>query len=168
LNPIGSSVIPSVISSVEQGVRIQLQLAPYLFFNGNCEAAFHFYANCLGGKITAMQSNRDAPTAAEMTPEWRTKIRHACLLVGTREFMGADRRPEVYEAPKGFSVLLGCVNPTEAERVFRALAVGGTVTAPFGETFWAQRFGMLVDQFGIPWMINCYPLPPVNRAMSTT
>jgi PhnB protein len=149
-------------------VRIQLQLGPYLFFNGNCEAAFTFYASCLGGKITAMQTNADAPSAAEMTPEWRTKIRHACLLVGTREFMGADRRPDVYEAPKGFSVLLGFVNPAEAERVFRALAVGGTVTAPFGETFWARRFGMLTDQFGIPWMINCYPLPTNNRAMSIT
>jgi PhnB protein len=97
----------------------RLQLNPYLFFNGNCEAAFTFYAQCLGGKITAMQSNADAPNAAQMTVEWRTKIRHACLLVGTREFMGADRRPEQYEAPKGFSVLLGFHNPAEAERIFR-------------------------------------------------
>jgi PhnB protein len=113
-----------------------------------------------------MQTNADAPTAAQMTPEWRGKIRHACLLVGTREFMGADRRPEAYEVPKGFSVLVGFINPAEAERVFQALTVGGTVTAPFGETFWAQRFGMLTDQFGIPWMINCYPLPTQSRAMS--
>ena len=147
---------------------MRIQLGPYLFFDGNCEAALRFYANCLGGKITAMQTNEDAPNAAAMTPEWRAKIRHASMVVGTREFMGADRRPEVYEAPKGFSVLLGFVNPAEAERVFRALAVGGTVTAPFGETFWARRFGMLTDQFGVPWMINCYPLPTVNRAMSTT
>ena len=145
-----------------------MQLNPYLFFNGNCEAAFTFYAKCLGGTITAMQNNADAPTAAQMTPEWRGKIRHASLSVGTREFMGADRRPEVYEAPKGFSVLLGFINPAEAERVFHALAVGGTVTAPFGETFWARRFGMLTDQFGIPWMINCYPLPTQSRAMSIT
>jgi PhnB protein len=145
-----------------------MQLNPYLFFNGNCEAAFAFYAQCLGATITAMQTNADAPTAAQMTPEWRGKIRHASMNVGTREFMGADRRPEVYEAPKGFSVLLGFVNPTGAERVFHALAVGGTITVPFGEIFWARRFGMLTDQFGVPWMINFHPLPTQSRALQIT
>jgi PhnB protein len=69
--------------------------------------------------------------------------------------MGSDAPPERYEKPQGFFVSLGIKEPAEAERVFHALSEKGTVLMPIGETFWAMRFGMVVDQFGIPWMINC-------------
>jgi PhnB protein len=69
--------------------------------------------------------------------------------------MGSDVSPERFEEPKGFSVTLGIPDPAHAERVFQALAKGASVRMPLQETFWAVHFGMLIGQFGIPWMINC-------------
>jgi PhnB protein len=132
-----------------------VQLNPYLSFNGQCEAAFKFYERCLDGKIVAMMTYAGSPMADQTPPEWRNKIMHARLTVGDEVLMGSDAPPERYEGAKGFSVTLGIENPTEAERIFHALAQNGTVQMPIQEIFWATRFGMLVDQFGTPWMINC-------------
>jgi PhnB protein len=87
--------------------------------------------------------------------EFHGKIIHARLTIGDAVLMGGDAPPNHYQPPKGITVTLGIDAPAEAERVFRALSENGTVTMPIAETFWAQRFGMLVDQFGIPWMVNC-------------
>jgi PhnB protein len=132
-----------------------MQLNPYLTFNGQCEAAFKFYEQCLGGKIVAMLPHAGTPAEEHVPAEWRNKIMHARLTVGDDVLMGSDAPPDRYEGSKGFSVTLGVDNPAEAERVFNALAEKGTVQMPIQETFWAARFGMLVDRFGIPWMINC-------------
>jgi PhnB protein len=132
-----------------------MQLNPYLTFNGQCEAAFKFYERCLGGKIEFMLTHGDSPMAAQVPAEWRNKIMHARLVLGDKVLMGSDAPPERYEGAKGFSVSLGIDTPAEAERVFHALAEKGTVQMPLQETFWALRFGTLVDQFGIPWMVNC-------------
>ena len=132
-----------------------MQLNPYLVFNGNCEAAFKFYEKVLGGKIEAMLPHEGTPAAEHVPPEWRNKIMHARLSVGDKVLMGSDAPPEHYEAMKGFSVTLGIDRPADAERIFHALAEKGTVRLPIQKTFWAARFGMLVDQFGTPWMINC-------------
>ncbi len=131
-----------------------MQINPYLFFNGQCEAAFKFYEKCLGGKIETLLTYGNSPMAEETPSQWRDKIMHAHLIVGDRELMGADSPPEMQEEPKGFSVSLQFDDPVEAERVFYILAENGTVRMPIQETFWAKRFGMLVDRFGIPWMIN--------------
>lgn len=132
-----------------------MQLNPYLFFDGQCEAAFKFYEKVLGGKIEAMMSHEGSPMAQNLPPEWRSKIMHARLNIGDETLMGSDAPPEHHEPMKGFSVTLGIANPAEAERVFHALSENGTVRMPIQKTFWAERFGMLVDQFGTPWMINC-------------
>jgi PhnB protein len=132
-----------------------MQLNPYLTFNGRCEAAFKFYEQALGGKIVAMMTHGDSPMADKVPPEWRNRIIHARLIVGDKVLMGSDAPPEHYEEMKGFSVTLGIDKPADAERIFHALAENGTVRMPIQETFWAVRFGMLVDQFGTPWMINC-------------
>lgn len=132
-----------------------MQLNPYLFFNGQCEAAFKFYEQCLGGKIVAMFSHAGTPAEAQVPANWRDKIMHARMLVGDEALMGSDAPPEHYEQTKGFSVSLSIDDPAQAERVFNALAEKGTVKMPFQRTFWAVGFGMLVDRFGIPWMINC-------------
>jgi PhnB protein len=132
-----------------------MQLNPYLVFNGNCEAAFKFYEKVLGGKIEAMLPHEGTPAAEHVPPEWRNKIMHARLSVGDKVLMGSDAPPDHYEAMKGFSVTLGIDRPADAERIFHALAEKGTVRLPIQKTFWAARFGMLVDQFGTPWMINC-------------
>jgi PhnB protein len=132
-----------------------MQLNPYLFFNGQCEAAFKFYEKVLGGKIEAMLPHEGTPAAEHVPPEWRKKILHARLVVGDKVLMGSDAPPGRQEEMKGFSVTLGIDDPKEAERLFHALAENGTVRMPIEKTFWAVRFGMLVDQFGTPWMINC-------------
>lgn len=132
-----------------------MQLNPYLFFNGKCEAAFRFYEKVLGGKILAMMTHDETPIADQVAPEMRKQIIHARLSVGDKILMGSDAPPERYDAAKGFSVTIGVEQPAEAERIFKALSKDGTIRMPMEETFWAHRFGMLVDQYGIPWMINC-------------
>jgi PhnB protein len=128
---------------------------PHLAFNGQCEAAFQFYAACLGGQIITMLRYGDTPMAAETPADWRAKILHATLALDDQVLTGADAPPEHYRKPQGFSVLLHVDGAAEAERVFAALAEKGSVQLPIQETFWALRFGMLADRFGIPWMINC-------------
>ena len=132
-----------------------MQVNPYLFFNGQCEAAFKFYEKLLGGKILAMMPHEGTPVANSVPVEWRSKIIHARMVVGNQILMGSDAPPDHQQKPQGFSVNIGVNDPAEAERIFHALVEGGTATMPIGETFWATRFGMLVDRFGIPWMINC-------------
>jgi PhnB protein len=132
-----------------------MQLNPYLFFNGKCEAAFRFYEKVLGGKIVAMMTHEETPIADQVAPEMRKAIIHARLAIGDKVIMGSDSPPDRYDAAKGFSVTVGVEEPAEAERIFAALSKDGTIRMPMEETFWAHRFGMLVDQYGIPWMINC-------------
>lgn len=132
-----------------------MQINPYLNFNGDCEAAFTFYEQCLGGKITTLLTHGAAPSAEHVPAEWHGKIMHACLEVGDRLVMGSDSPPGCFAETKGFYMQLGIDDAAEAEGVFRALAENGKVTMPFEQTFWAHRFGMLVDQFGIGWMVNC-------------
>jgi PhnB protein len=132
-----------------------MQLGSHLSFDGQCEAAFQRYEQCLGGKIVAMMTYAGSPMAAQAPPGWGNKILHATLTLGYQVLSGADAPPEHYRRPQGFSVLLSLDDAAEAERIFNALAEKGAVQMPLQETFWAARFGMLVDRFGIPWMINC-------------
>jgi PhnB protein len=134
-----------------------MKLNPYLFFNGECEAAFKFYEQCLSGKIDAMMTYEGSPMAEETPTESRNKIMHAQLNVGDMVLMGSDTLPEHFKTPQGFYVSLQFDDVAEAERIFHTLAENGTVRMPLEETFWAARFGMLVDRFGTPWMINCEP-----------
>jgi PhnB protein len=132
-----------------------MQLNPYLLFDGQCKAAFTFYARVLGGTITAMLPHEGTPAEEHVPPEWREAILHARMTVGNQVLMASDAPPGRQEKPQGFSLSLMINDPAEAERIFNALAENGTVRMPLAQTFWAFRFGMLVDQFGIPWMINC-------------
>ena len=132
-----------------------MKLYPYLTFNGQCEAAFKSYERCLGGKIETMMTHAGTPAEEHVPSEWREKILHARLRAGDEVLMGSDAPPNHYEEPTGFSVSLQVKDPAEAERIFHALAENGTVRMPIQKTFWAVRFGMLVDQFAIPWMVNC-------------
>jgi PhnB protein len=138
-----------------------MRLTPHLAFGGQCEAAFKFYERCFGGRIVTMLTYGKSPMAEQVPPGWREKILHATLAVGDNVLMGGDLVPEQYERPKGFAVLLGIDDPADAERIFHALAENGTVQMPLQHTFWAVRFGVLVDQFGIPWTINCEQAPSV-------
>ena len=132
-----------------------MDLNPYLMFNGQCEAAFKFYEKCLGGKIVASQTFGDSPMAEKTPSEWRNKIIHARLEASGRVLMGSDAPPEHFEQPKGFAVSISIGDPAAAERIFNALSENATVQMPIQKTFWSVSFGMLIDQFGIPWMVNC-------------
>ncbi|MGO8952986.1 MAG: VOC family protein [Rhodomicrobium sp.] len=132
-----------------------MQLNPYLFFDGRCEEAFKFYEKTFGGKIKGMLTFEGTPAADHVPQEWRNKIMHASLEVNGQMLMGSDARAEHYHKPQGFSVSLNIAKVAEAERVFAALAEGGHVRMALDKTFWAARFGMVADRFGIPWMINC-------------
>ncbi len=134
-----------------------MQSNPYLFFNGQCEAAFTFYEQCLGGKIIEKMTYGQSPMADQASPELIDRIMHINLTIGDIVIMGADAPPEMFEQPQGFYVNLQFDHVAEAEKIYNALAENGTVRMPFQETFWAHRFAMLVDRFGTPWMINCTP-----------
>jgi PhnB protein len=132
-----------------------MQLYPYLHFDGQCEEAFKFYEKCLGGKIAFMMPHEGTPVAEKVPAEWGKKILHATLNIGENVLQGSDAPPNHYQKPQGFSVSISMKDPASADRVFQALAENGTVQMPIQETFWAVRFGMVTDRFGIPWMINC-------------
>ena len=134
-----------------------MQLNPYLLFNGNCEAAFKFYERVLGGKIEGMLTHAGTPAEEHVPAEWRDKILHARMTVGDSVLMASDAPPGRYDQPKGFSVSITLKNPADAERIFNALAENGTVHMPFQQTFWSPGFGMCVDRFDIPWMVNSEP-----------
>jgi PhnB protein len=126
-----------------------------LAFNGQCEAAFRFYEQCLNGTVSFMLTWGRSPLAAEVPPTWHGKIVHATLRVGDTPIMGCDMPPGTYERPQGFEIDLPVKDPATAARLFETLARGGRIKQPLQETFWAHRYGVLVDQFGIPWSINC-------------
>jgi len=133
-----------------------MSLNPYLFFDGNCEEAFQFYAKVLNGKVEAMMKHTGTPAEEHVPADWGDKIIHASMKIGDDVLMASDAPPP-REPMKGFSVALHYDDAKEGERVFNTLSEGGKVTMPFAETFFAERFGMLVDRFGTPWMINCPP-----------
>lgn len=132
-----------------------MRINPYLMFGGQCEAAFKFYEKCLGGKIAMMLPYEGSPLAGQVPPDWQNKIMHATLTLGDQVLQGVDSPPQSFHKPQGFSVTLHVEAAGEAERLFASLAENAVVQLPLQETFWALRFGMLVDQFGTPWMVNC-------------
>lgn len=132
-----------------------MKLNSYLIFNGQCEAAFRFYEKCLGGKIELMMTHGDSPISEQVPAEMKNKIMHARITVNDQVLMGSDSPPEMFEEAKGYYVNISVEEPLEAERIFHLLEQDGVVKMPIQETFWSKRFGMLVDQFGTHWMINC-------------
>jgi len=132
-----------------------VQMNPYLSFKGECEAAFRFYERCLDGQLGTLFRYAGTPLANQVPPDWSDKIMHGSLTVGGQVLMGGDVAPDRYEEPKGFSMSLHIKSTTDAERIFRELAKDGRVVMPLEKTFWSASFGMLVDRFGVPWLINC-------------
>jgi PhnB protein len=132
-----------------------MTLNPYLIFDGNCEEAFRRYEQVLGGHLAMLLPFGDSPGCEDMPDAWRSKIMHARLDFGGQQLMASDRHPGFpYDGIKGSHIALTFDDVATAERVFHALAEGGTTQMPFGEAFWVERFGMLVDRFGAAWMIN--------------
>jgi len=132
-----------------------MKVNPYLFYDGNCEAAFEHYVNVLGAKIEVLLRNEEAPPDMPSPPERKNKIMHGRISIDGEVLMASDAPPDHFHKPQGFSVSLTFTDPVEAERKFSALCEGGSVNMPFGKTFFSRGFGMGTDRFGIPWMVNC-------------
>jgi PhnB protein len=130
-------------------------LNPYLFYNGNCEAAFKYYEKVLGGKIEFLMRADEAPADMKPEPGFEKKIMHARMTVNGQLLMASDAPSGHFHKPQGFAVSLTVPDLAEAEKKFKALAEGGAENMPFGKTFFSKGFGMCVDQFGQPWMVNC-------------
>lgn len=132
-----------------------MELSPYLMFNGDCAEAFKFYEQLLGGKIEMSMPFAESPSTEPVPPEWGDKVLHATMTIDGQRLMASDAPPGHYAAPQGISVSIALNDRDKGETIFNALAEGGTVQMPFQKTFWASGFGMCVDRFGIPWMVNC-------------
>ena len=133
----------------------------YLGFNGNCADAMRFYERALGGKLEVLMTNGASPIAAHCPPETHGRILHARLaLPGGGVLMAGDCPTTVpYDGIKGVSLTLNYDTTAEAQRAFRALGEGGQITMPMQPAFWAKSWGMLVDRFGTPWIVNGELLP---------
>jgi PhnB protein len=133
--------------------------AAHVYFNGRCEEALTFYASCLGGGTKLLELHRFAgsPMAADAPEGWGQKIMHASLgTEGHPLLLASDGMASApSEPPRGFSLAFGAPTAAEAERVFAALAEGGRIQMPIAQTFFAVRFGMLTDRYGVAWMVNC-------------
>lgn len=134
-------------------------LEPYLFFNGNCSEAMHFYARTLGGKIEFEQKFKGSPGCEDMSPDMAEQTMHILMSLGDRKLMASDTGGKPHQGHQGFSLSLAYTDLAEARRHFDALAAGGKVVMPLGETFWAEAFGMLEDKYGVAWMINAGTKP---------
>ena len=133
-----------------------MKLQPYVFFNGDAEAAAHFYRDALGAGITMLMPYRDCPETpdpAHVPPGNADKVMHMSLSIGDTVLMGADDCSGSGRGFAGFSLSLSVAEVAEAEKAFAALADGGSVCVPLGPTFFSPAFGMLNDRFGVSWMI---------------
>ena len=131
-----------------------MKLNPYLSFDGRCREVFEFYEKALAGRITFLQRIGASPMASSMPAEVHGRVMHVTLQIGDQVLQGADAPTGQVTAPAGFCVSAEFGDVTEGERVFSTLSQNGMVRMPFHETFWAKGFGMVVDQFGIPWLVN--------------
>lgn len=131
-----------------------MKLNPYLAFDGRCREAFEFYERTLGGRISFIQTIGESPMASNMPVETLGRVMHVTLQIGDQVLQGADVPSGQFTKPAGFCVATHFDDVADGERVFSTLAQNGMVQMPFQPTFWAKGFGMLIDQFGTPWIVN--------------
>jgi PhnB protein len=131
-----------------------MRVQPYLFFDGRCEEALNFYEKALGAKVTALMRFKDNPDPQMCGPAGsENKVMHANFQVGETQLMASDGQCEGKPTFEGISLTLGVSSPAEAERLFAGLSDGGQVQMPMMETFFAHRWGMVADKFGVSWMV---------------
>jgi PhnB protein len=146
------------VSIDQEGDIRAMQLHTYLNYGGNCEEAFRYYEQHLGGKITMLMRHGEQPTPGNVGPEWKDKVLHARMNLGGTELLGADIPTDRFQPIRSAYLSLTLDSIGEAERVYALLTDGGQVYMPMEETFFANRFAMLRDKFGTSWML-LHPKP---------
>lgn len=134
--------------------QLPREMNVHVAFAGHCREAMEFYAEVTGGNLEAVITYGETPAAEDVAPDMHDRVIHASLNLRGRRLMGADMSGDCYQPPQGAQVHLEYDDPEQAEQVFRKLSDGGAVIMPFEKTFWAQRFGMAKDRFGVQWMIS--------------
>lgn len=136
-------------------------IQPYLFFEGKCEEALEFYKQALGANVTVLMRFKDSPEPPKpgCTPADLNKVMHANFTVGETQIMASDGRATGNPKFEGFALSLEVKTEAEADKAFNALADGGKVEMPLAKTFFSARFGMVVDKFGVFWMVLVTPEP---------
>ena len=140
-----------------------MKVQPYLFFDGHCDEALEFYGKALGAEVTVLMRYKDSPEPAApgmLAPGFENKVMHANFRVGETQLMASDGRSSGQPKFEGVSLTITTADAAEAERVFAALAEGGQVQMPMAPTFFAERFGMVADRFGVSWMVIAGATPP--------
>ena len=130
-----------------------MHIQPYLFFDGRCDEAIEFYRGAVGADVTMLMRFKDAPDPSMVTPGSENKVMHASLRIGDSTVMASDGRCQGKPNFQGFSLSVTAADEAEADRVFAALGDGGQVQMPMAKTFFAPRFGMVADRFGVGWMV---------------
>lgn len=133
-----------------------MSVQPYLFFDGRCEEALDFYRKTLGAEVTMLMRFKDAPEPPQpgmVPPGTENKVMHAALKIRDATVMASDGRCQGKPSFQGFALSLEAKTDAEAERLFGALSAGGQVQMPMARTFFASRFGMATDRFGVGWMV---------------
>ncbi len=134
-----------------------MQIQPYLFFNGRCEEAIEFYRKALGAEVDMMMRFNESPDPLPpgmLAPGFENKVMHASVRIGGAVLMASDGMAAGDTEFKGFSLSIDAPDAAGVDRLFNALAEGGTVTMPAGKTFWSPWFGMVTDRFGVGWMVG--------------
>ena len=134
-----------------------MPVTPYLFFDGRCEEAVEFYKKTLGAEVGMMMRFKDSPDPGMCPAAGENKIMHACVKIGGTSVMASDGRNQGKPKFEGFALSVNAKDEAEADRMFAALSDGGKVQMPLGKTFFAKRFGMVADRFGVGWMIIVEP-----------
>ncbi len=134
-----------------------MQVQPYVFFEGRCEEALEFYRRTLGAEVTMLMRYKDSPEPAMCRPGDQNKVMHASVRIGDSTVLVSDGRCEGRASFQGFALSATVIDDAEAERVFAGLAEGGKVQMPLAKTFFSSHFGMVVDRFGVLWMVYVAP-----------
>jgi PhnB protein len=137
-----------------------MHVQPYLFFDGRCEQALDFYQKTLGAKVEAVIRYKENPEPKHNPPNSDDKVMHACFRIGDTQIMASDGNCAGKPTFQGFSLTINANDAAEANQRFNALAEGGQVQMPLGETFFAKSFGMVADRFGVGWMVIAGPKNP--------
>jgi PhnB protein len=132
-----------------------MHIQPYLSFEGRCQEALDFYKDAVGAKVEVVMHFADGPPEmkAQMSADSMNKVMHSAFQIGDTTVLASDGRCSGKSVFSGVTLCLNATSTAEAEKMYGALSKGGQATMPLSETFFAHRFGMLADKFGVNWMV---------------